>query len=317
MGRIRKTRNEFLEATKNMKLKSIIKPLVYWTLPLGIKDSLLSVYSKYLSSKNHDLEYSTIKKLSKKNAKFKNIHLGERCFILATGPSVKNQDLRCLEKEFCIAVSQFFLHKDIKIISPNYHVLAPSHDPFKFDDLTKIFDGFRQSYTNDITYFLGYYPYIYSNYNFLENHPQYKNSNQYFIDYSMSKPLDESNYSKNEIWKIDKSPFSIRTVIYSAIQIAIYMGFKEIYLIGCDHDYLNDTNRVTNHHFYKEEEGVSDVEHLSSFTTERWFEEYHFRWKQYRLIREYAESINCQIFNATEGGMLDVFPRKNLTEITI
>lgn len=298
-----------------MNLKSRLKSLSYWTLPPGIKDTLVSFYSKRVGNNDFDLEQTVLKELVAENSKFKNIHYGERCFILATGPSIQTQDLLPLQDELCIAVSQFFLHKNINIISPKYHVLAPTHAPFNFDDLNKIFDGLTQSYKNDVTCFLGYSSYIYSNYRFIEKYPQYKNDKQYFIDYSMSKSLNESNYCNDEIWKIDKRPFSIRTVIYSAIQVALYMGCKEIYLIGCDHDYLNDTSRVTNHHFYKEEEGISDAEHLNSFTTERWFEEYYFRWRQYRLIREYAQSINCQIFNATQGGMLDVFPRVKLEEI--
>lgn len=298
-----------------MKLKSILKSLTYWTLPPGVKNTLVSIYSKRSTNSDFDLEQAALKKLSEENSKFKNVHHGKRCFILATGPSIKNQDLRQLQSELCIAVSQFFLHKHIKIISPKYHILAPSHHPFNFDDVNKIFDGLMQSYADNVTCFLGYTPYIYSTYRFLEKYPQYKNNNQYFIDYSMSQSLDESNYCNNEIWRIDEKPFSIRTVIYSAIQIAIYMGCKEIYLIGCDHDYLNDPSRVTNHHFYKEEDGISDAEHLSSFTTERWFEEYYFRWKQYRLIREYAQQQGCNIFNATEGGMLDVFPRVKLVNV--
>ena len=80
-------------------------------------------------------------------------------------------------------------------------------------------------------------------------------------------------------------------------------------------DYLKDVERVTNHHFYREEDGVSDAEHLGSFTLERWFLEYYLRWKQYRLMREYLESKGVRVFNATTGGMLDVFPRVDLASL--
>lgn len=300
-----------------MNLKSTLNSLSYWLLPPGVKNTLLSLYLKQVVFQDYRVEQNIISGLCKNNSKFKDIHNGERCFILATGPSIKTQNLLTLKNELCISVSQFYLHKDIQIISPKYYVLAPSHPPFDFTDLIKIFDGLGKFYSDNVTYFLGYSSYSYSYYRFLETYSQYKNNNQYFINYSMSQPLEESNYSNNAIWEIDQSPFAIRTVIYSAIQVALYMGCKEIYLIGCDHDYLNDTSRVTNHHFYKEEDGISDAEHLSSFTTERWFEEYHFRWKQYRLIGEYAQEKGCNIFNATEGGMLDVFPRVRLEDIVV
>jgi len=300
-----------------MNLKSILNFFSYWFLPIGIKNTLLSIYSKQVAFRDYSAERNILGKLCRYNLKFKDIHKGERCFILATGPSIKTQNLLPLKNEICISVSQFYLHKDIQTISPNYYVLAPSHPPFDFSDILKIFDGLEKCYSDNATYFLGYTSYIYSYYRFLETYPRYKNSNQYFINYSMSQSLEESNYSNKAMWEVDQSPFAIRTVIYSAIQVALYMGCKEIYLIGCDHDYLNDTSRVTNYHFYKEEDGISDAEHLSSFNTERWFEEYYFRWKQYRLIREYAQQKGCNIFNATEGGMLDVFPRVRLEDIVV
>lgn len=296
--------------------RKIIESLAYWSLPPGVQHYLRMAYKKIVnppkSIKNSLGEVSLI---AQKNATLMNKHKDQRCFILATGPSIKHQNLSLLKNDICIAVSQFFLHHDVKIISPIYHVLAPSHHPFKFDELKKIFNGFNLYYDEEVTYFYGHSPYQYSVSNFLLNYPQYHQKKEYFIDYSNSQPLNEDNYLNSNVWDISKNPFQIRTVVYIAIQLAIFMGFKKIYLLGCDHDYLNDTSRVTNHHFYKEEDGISDVKHLSSFTTERWFEEYYFRWKQYRLMKEYAQTVNCQIFNATKGGMLDVFPRVELESL--
>ena len=179
-----------------MNLKSILNSLSYWLLPPNVKNTLLSIYSKQVAFKDYRVERDIISRLCKKNSKFKDIHNGERCFILATGPSIKTQNLRPLKNELCISVSQFYLHKDIQIISPKYYVLAPSHPPFDFNDVIKIFDGLGKCYSDDVTYFLGYSSYIYSYYRFLETYSQYKNNNQYFINYSMSQPLEESNYSK-------------------------------------------------------------------------------------------------------------------------
>ena len=127
--------------------------------------------------------------------------------------------------------------------------------------------------------------------------------------------MDESNFLDEGKWDITKPLFDINTVVFSAIQVALYMGVKEIYLIGCDHDYLQDIKRVTNHHFYPEEAGISDRENLSAFDSEKWFGEYYYRWMRYRLMREYASRKGCTIFNATKGGMLDVFPRVDLQSV--
>lgn len=281
-------------------------------LPPGIERLLKKFMSSVLGSEKAEERVSL--PLSK-NRDFQDKHRGERCFILATGPSIRNQDLSVLAGETCFAVSHFFLHEDIEKIAPLYHVLAPYHPPFSFDDLEKVFCGFRETYADDVIYFFGHRPYKYSIYNFLNKFPENSKKNTFHIDYTGSQQLDENNHLLKSSWDIARCPFQLRTVIYSAIQIAAYMGFKEIYLLGCDHDYLCDMNRVSNHHFYREEEGVSDVEHLSAFTTERWFEEYYFRWKQYRLMREYLNSIGCEIYNSTDGGLLDVFPRRSLEKV--
>ncbi len=294
------------------KLRDYLRFAAYWTLPPGIECFLRGAVE---SIKSHRKSEKKTALSTNSNVSLKGRHKGARCFILATGPSIQEQDLSILEGELCIAVSHFFLHKDIQKISPRYHVLAPYHPPFSFADLYKVFSGFDETYKEDVTYVFGHIPYEFSVYNFLQKYKKFKKDNVYFIDYSESKALDEENHLLPSMWDLAKSPFQIRTVIYTAIQLAAYLGCNEIYLLGCDHDYLLDTNRVTNHHFYAEEKGVSDAEHLSAFTTERWFEEYYFRWKQYRLMCEYLNGSGCDIYNSTHGGMLDVFPRRRLSDV--
>ena len=68
-------------------------------------------------------------KTSPEIKKFKNIHSGKRCFILATGPSINQMELSVLKDEVTIAVSFFGYHKNLNEISPKYHVFAPNHEP--------------------------------------------------------------------------------------------------------------------------------------------------------------------------------------------
>ncbi|MFW6145873.1 MAG: hypothetical protein ACOC7R_00910 [Planctomycetota bacterium] len=250
-----------------------------------------------------------------RNAELTGRHAGRRCFILATGPSIRTQDLSPLADELCIAVSHFFLHPDIRRIRPAYHVLAPYHPPFDFDALDTVFDGFDAHYDDKVCFIFGHRPYEYSVWDYLRQYPRRRRAHQYFIDYGRSEQLLDANHTRPAVWDLTARPFEPRTVLYVAIQAAASMGCREIVLLGCDHDYLADMTRVTNHHFYREEDGVSDVEHLSGFTTERWFEEYHFRWRQYRLMRRALAARGITITNATVGGMLDVFPRADLADL--
>lgn len=249
---------------------------------------------------------------------FRNSHNGERCFILATGPSIKSQDLTILKGEKCIAVSWFHLHESIDIIRPIWHVFAPLHHPFDSKSNEKLFDSLSRSYANwsDIQFLFGHTDYEHSYYNFLTQPGQgfgerYKDQS-WFLDYRQSGRLTEESHLLAQTWDMSIRPFELRTVIYPAIQLAYFLGFSEIILVGCDHDYLADITRVENHHFYAEAKGVSDKEHLMGFDMERWFYEYYMRWKDYRLMREFMESRSVKLINATKGGMLNVFPRASL-----
>lgn len=293
-----------------MNIKNTIKKIAYWLLPPGVERLTKNQFLILKRFKHEIYNNFCFSKLKQ----FYNIHEGKRCFILATGPSVNRQDLKPLKDEICIGVAFFALHSDVKIINPQYHIEAANHSPFDFNAVKKVFDSYKH-YSDNTIFFLGYTPYQYSLMNYIKGNPEINRDTFYHINYSAAQTIDEFNYKNPSVWDISKSPFAARTVVYSAIQIAAYMGFKTIYLLGCDHDYLQDLTRITDHHFYKDSEsGVSDVGHLSAFSTEWWFHQYYCRWKEYRLMKKYLEEQDCKIFNATEGGMLDVFPKITLRE---
>jgi hypothetical protein len=279
--------------------------LKHWFLPIGFQQII---------KRKPTIKYPKIVADTTKNTKFKNIHQNKRCFILASGPSITKQDLKPLKNEICIAVSSFFNHPDINFIQPKYHVIAPMHSPFTFVEGSIVLNGLKEKYNYPIDIFIGTKGYKYCYFECIKEKNINLNQNIYPINYVNAEFLNENSINNLNSWDLTKNPFASRTVIYSAIQLAFYMGFNEIILLGCDHDYLNDTNRTENHHFYKEDESFSDKKHLSAFTTEKWFLEYYNRWKDYRLMDEFLKKKNVQIINATEGGMLDVFPRKKLSD---
>lgn len=278
---------------------------------------------RLIRQRNHYFQPKSIRKSIASNKVFHNIHQGERCFILATGPSISGQDLMPLSKETCISVSDFYLHPSAHEILPKYNVIAPNHAPFKFESLAKLVDDINLIYNGRNHLFSGNTNYQYSFSKYITDNPEKLENNLTLINYQSAPSLDEYNFKDDSLWDITKTPFAPRTVVYSAIQVAAYMGFSEIYLLGCDHDYLmryfNKTFDST--HFYNEEkssckeEEVNSEKFLDAFTLENWFQEYYFRWKQYRLMNEYLKNRGQIIYNATDGGMLDVFPRVKLHEI--
>jgi len=249
------------------------------------------------------------------NIKFKKFHADEECYILGTGPSISRHDLSPLRSKICFAVGEFFLHPLYEEISPTYYIQAPNHEPFGEGYAINLVNNIFKGNVSPVT-FLGHTPYKYSFY-FIRDRFLVSGKLNY-IDYTYANSLSEFEYLKLDEWDIAKTPFACNTAIFMAIQVAIYMGFKRIYLLGCDHDYI--LNKLTKtsydqHHFYQEKDSASDgvSKYLSDYSLYKWFSEYKDRWYAYDLINKMAQSHKVDIFNCTEGGVLDVFPRLKLS----
>ena len=54
------------------------------------------------------------------NKELKDIHRGKRCFIMGTGPSIKDQNLLKLKDEYVFVVNNFWRHPQFKDIQPKF-----------------------------------------------------------------------------------------------------------------------------------------------------------------------------------------------------
>ena len=100
------------------------------------------------------------------------------------------------------------------------------------------------------------------------------------------------------------------------LPVLIYMGYKEIYLLGCDHNVLKDyKSEVRN--FY---EAKIDVRKNATDKT-GWLDiiseikstlNVFLQYDSYRLI---ARKYNVDIYNLSNDSWLEVFDLKNLKEV--
>ncbi len=112
-----------------------------------------------------------------------------------------------------------------------------------------------------------------------------------------------------------------RNVLVPAIMCAIWLGFKEIYVVGADHTWISqlavtDDNRVVTvqPHFYKEDKRestrVSQV--YAGVPLHEVVESFAIALKSYHDIAAYARTAGVQIYNATPVSMIDAFERRQL-----
>lgn len=151
--------------------------------------------------------------------------------------------------------------------------------------------------------------------------------NNIWLDYAVRKTVKgDFNYFYNKVsFKLkkyctdvicfSKNPSEYMgfgyTVTFTALQMAIYMGFSKIYLIGMDHTVshvvtsdgkLSVDNRIQNH-FEKEKVHLYQAQYKEGL-------EY-----SYSLAKDYAERHGIEIYNATRGGKLEIFKRIDFDSI--
>jgi len=106
-----------------------------------------------------------------------------------------------------------------------------------------------------------------------------------------------------------------RTVIINlCLPIAHYMGFSEIYLLGCDCDYNIDlAAEQSQDHFYDEDIVRHYGDNAPLSRTELQLALNYF--DNYKVVKRYFDATRRQIFNAGVGGKLEIFPRIPLEEV--
>jgi len=243
----------------------------------------------------------------RRNRRFRNKHRGGRCFILCNGPSVLKQDLLPLQNEIVMSVSSGHLHKDFERIKPAYHFVPPvTYGMITEQDFVQWFEE-MDSKLGEAELFLGS-----TEYQLVKTHSLFSRR---YVNYLCTA----RQFRPNEIGIIDICGLVpiIQSVPIMCLIVALYMGFKEIYLIGTDHDSL-----ATGEYKYAFEPTVLQGKDLAVDSEGNirapFYDElkaYLKLWTQYRHIKKIAQSNGVTIYNATAGGILDEFPRVKLVEV--
>jgi hypothetical protein len=251
-----------------------------------------------------------------KNKRFKNLYSGKRCFIVGNGPSLKKMDLTPLSNEITFTVNHIMLNQKVyDSIQTDYHVfIDPAYNSLKPDikaDREKIEALRTINYPNKKPVCLTSYE-IFSaiqkfglndhlDLAYLYQHRTLTNSYSGYIDLSRNIP-------------------SSQNVIQAAIFAAIYMNFKEIYLVGCDMTSIfltfesnDDGNREISKDFhvykYSSHHIQTAIKNSNKYDNEYMLNDYAKTFAIFKRIKNYTERKGIKIMNATLGGGLDVFDR--------
>lgn len=211
---------------------------------------------------------------------------GRRCFIMGNGPSLLKCDLSLLQDEVTICSNANYLIWDTIGYTPNY--LTVEDRLVAEDRADQLFnlDRATQIYPRDLSYCLKQ-----------NNHAMYINFKREYRPF----PQFSDDFDKIVYWG--------GTVSVLNLQLAYYLGCRQIYLIGFDHEYTVPDNVVDN----VITSDADDVNHIHPDyfgKGYRWHDPNLARMEQaYSEARRFLESRGISVRNATVGGKLEVFER--------
>lgn len=241
-------------------------------------------FIKYLAMK---VKRITLYKYLKKNLIYKDLYLGESVCIIGNGPSINQSKDFIKQFKNTIAMNNFHKSSFSDSIKPvAYCIGEPVSSDAWSDPLTIKAKSNAKTYWVDIS-----------------NARVHTKENRTIFNYvnGILQPND-----RGYIGDMHSDSLGSQTTAVLAIQVAIYMGFSNITLVGFEHSWLATPDHLS--HFYSSRKDDDDT--IDQFTYDELMNKCVLMWSQYRTIQKYAEKNNITIKNATPNSYLDVFPRQ-------
>jgi hypothetical protein len=229
-------------------------------------------------------------------------HAGRRCFIIGNGPSLRQQDLAPLQDEITFVTNFFPLHPQCSLIGPTYYCVSDSgffrRETGFHPELYRILARTARSAAKFFP--VRFRPVI-------ERNGQFTDHAVYYIDHELSRETADGFPVHTNLFGETYGGYSV--VIDYCLPLACFMGIREIYLLGCDCDYgiSDDGGQQERRYFYEPER------HTLPAPPPAWMKRCWGRdglaFKAYEKMNDTLQAKGCRIYNATAGGLLEVFPR--------
>lgn len=227
--------------------------------------------------------------------RFRNCHYGQECLILCNGPSLRKVDFSQIDRARfkVIGLNKIFLGFDLLGVVPDYvvainrKVIEQSAEPFKALKVTKFVSsrvGSDLVPPDATTYHLN----------------------------TTNLPAGAKRFSEDIVDYVHEG----WTVTHAALQIAYYMGFRAVHIVGMDH------------RFHQHEAGRENQESTIAGDDVDHFHPAYFghgqKWDlpdlrnseiSYRAAREAYEADGRQIFDCTVDGACDVFTKRDVSSL--
>ena len=225
---------------------------------------------------------------------------GERCFIIGNGPSLRPEDLDKLVGEVSFAANRIYHIFSQTIWRPTFYVSTDN------DVISAEIGQIKASGTYEK--FLNYKA---------KKYGRVAADNLHYINVNGLFKINKNDVCPDKVSNdLSHHCSQFGTVTANSIELAIYMGFSEIYLLGVNHSYSvtmgkdGKTNRdesVKSNYFagIENTQGHAGLPVMFTDASNN----------AYVLLKKYADGKGIKIFNATRGGKLEVFERVDFDKL--
>lgn len=213
----------------------------------------------------------------------KDRHRGEQCVLVANGPSLNSMDLSFLNHQICIGMNKIYLGFRKFNFYPNYYVAVnPNVIQQSISDIRNL----------SCVKFIG-------------------NRNGALLEEDALTYMVNTNNPPSRFCKdISQGVREGGTVTFAALQVAYYLGFKRVIIIGMDHSFQYEGR--------PNESRVMDGVDPNHFTPgyfgfgQTWDNpDLEKSEESYRLARDMYETEGREIIDATLNGKCSVFKKVN------
>ncbi len=229
--------------------------------------------------------------LLKRNVEVINRYDSEIVYILANGPSLNNFNINKLIGENVITMNFFNLHPlkdELKIVA---HCVG---DPINSMDIEKTKTMMKEISAETYWFNIDAADHIKVN--------KYPNTYYYLQGVKHSAKIINGD-------DLAFISLSYQSTAQMAINVAMYMGFKKIYLLGFDHDWL--ATRGVSPHFYEDNE-KTQISELSVYSYTQMMEISLMLFRIYGKILSVSQKKGVEIINLSNPSFLDIFRREKM-----
>lgn len=224
----------------------------------------------------------------------RNRYKGQRCFVLGNGPSLSVSDLELLKSEITFAANKIYLCFDETDWRPTFYsvedLLVAQNcraEILAVDRTTKIFAD----------HMLPYLP---------------RQANHHYARWL--PPMDNRSPFREFSTDLTKGICWGSSITYSMLQMAVHMGFSEIYILGLDHSYVEPSTKEGGALISEGEVNHFHPEYRKP--GERWHYPVLDRLEHsYQFAKDYCEALGVQVYNASRVSKLEIFPRVDLDDV--